>query len=67
MKTLFDEVLERIRPDENETTKINKIYNNLKNEITKQNLDSLIVGSIAKGTNLKFSTHQDPENRTSVY
>ena len=53
MKTLFDEVLERIRPDENETTKINKIYNNLKNEITKQNLDSLIVGSIAKGTNLK--------------
>ena len=53
MKTLLDEVLERIRPDENETTKINKIYNNLKNEITKQNLDSLIVGSIAKGTNLK--------------
>ena len=53
MKTLFDEVLERIRPDENETTKINKIYNNLKNEINKQNLDSLIVGSIAKGTNLK--------------
>ena len=53
MKTLFDEVLERIRPDENETTKINKIYNNLKNKITKRNLDSLIVGSIAKGTNLK--------------
>ena len=53
MKTLFDGVLERIRPDENETTKINKIYNNLKNEINKQNLDSLIVGSIAKGTNLK--------------
>ena len=53
MKTLFDEVLERIRPDENETTKINKIYNNLKNKITKRNLESLIVGSIAKGTNLK--------------
>ncbi len=53
MKTLLDEVLERIRPDENETTKINKIYNNLKNKITKRNLDSLIVGSIAKGTNLK--------------
>tara|TARA_B100000214_G_scaffold252508_1_gene185716 strand:+ start:1145 stop:2320 length:1176 start_codon:yes stop_codon:yes gene_type:complete len=53
VKTLLDEVLERIRPDENETTKINKIYNNLKNKITKRNLDSLIVGSIAKGTNLK--------------
>ena len=53
MKTLFDEVLERIRPDENETTKINKIYNNLKNKITKRNLESLIGGSIAKGTNLK--------------
>ena len=53
MKALFDEVLERIRPSENETAKINKIYNDLKNEITKQNLNPLIVGSIAKGTNLK--------------
>ena len=53
MKELFDEVLEKIRPKENEITKIKKIYNNLKNKITEQNLEPLIVGSIAKGTNLK--------------
>ena len=53
MKELFDEILEEIRPKENEITKINKIYNNLKNKITEQNLEPLIVGSIAKGTNLK--------------
>tara|TARA_B100000941_G_scaffold270339_1_gene228218 strand:+ start:1458 stop:2633 length:1176 start_codon:yes stop_codon:yes gene_type:complete len=53
VKELFDEVLEKIRPKENEITKIKKIYNNLKNKITEQNLEPLIVGSIAKGTNLK--------------
>ena len=52
MKELFGEVLEEIRPKENEITKINKIYNNLKNKITEQKLEPLIVGSIAKGTNL---------------
>ena len=53
MKELFDEVLEKIRPKENEIRKINKVYNNLKNNIIEQNLEPLIVGSIAKGTNLK--------------
>ena len=53
MKEILTEVLEKIRPGENETIKIDKIYSILKDKVTKQGLKPLIVGSIAKGTNLK--------------
>ena len=53
MKEILTEVLEKIRPGENETIKIDKIYSILKDKVTEQGLEPLIVGSIAKGTNLK--------------
>ena len=53
MKEILNEVLEKIRPDENETRKIDRIYGILKDKVIEQGLKPLIVGSIAKGTNLK--------------
>ena len=53
MKEILNEVLEKILPGENEKRKIDKIYSILKDKVIKQGLEPLIVGSIAKGTNLK--------------
>jgi len=53
VKEILNEVLEKIRPDENEARKIDRIYGILKDKVTEQGLKPLIVGSIAKGTNLK--------------
>ena len=53
MKEILDQVLEKIRPSDNEIRKIDEIYNRLSNKVTKKGLKPLIVGSIAKGTNLK--------------
>ena len=53
MREILNDVLEKIRPDKNETRKIDKIYSILKDKVTEQGLEPLIVGSIAKGTNLK--------------
>ncbi len=53
MKEILNQVLEKIRPDKNETRKIDRIYGILKDKVTELGLKPLIVGSIAKGTNLK--------------
>ncbi len=53
MKGILNQVLEKTRPEENETRKINEISSILNSKVTEQGLEPLIVGSIAKGTNLK--------------
>ena len=56
MNHILVEVLEKIRPDENESKKIDELSQNLidkVNAIDGVNIEPLIVGSVAKGTNLK--------------
>ena len=53
MKKILNDVLEKIRPNENEKEKINRIYRTLKDKVIEEGAEPLIVGSIAKGTNLK--------------
>ena len=56
MNQILVEVLEKIRPDENESKKIDELSQNLidkVNAIDGVNIEPLIVGSVAKGTNLK--------------
>ena len=56
MNQILVEVLEKIRPDENESKKIDDLSQNLidkVNAIDGVNIEPLIVGSVAKGTNLK--------------
>ena len=53
MKEILYQVLEKVRPSDSEIRKIDEIYNSLSNKVSKQGLKPLIVGSIAKGTNLK--------------
>ena len=53
MKKILNDVLEKIRPKENEKEKIDRIYRTLKDKVIKEGGEPLIVGSIAKGTNLK--------------
>ncbi len=56
MNQILEKVLEKIRPDENESKKIDSLSQNLidrVNTIDGSNFEPLIVGSVAKGTNLK--------------
>ena len=56
MNQILEKVLEKIRPDENESKKIDSLSQNLidrVNAIDGSNFEPLIVGSVAKGTNLK--------------
>ena len=53
MKKILNDVLEKIRPNENEKEKIARIYKTLKDKVIEEGVEPLIVGSIAKGTNLK--------------
>ena len=46
MKKILDQVLEKIRPSDNEIRKIDEICNSLSNKVTKKGLKPLIVGSI---------------------
>ncbi len=56
MNQILIEVLEKIRPDENESKKIETLAQNLigkVNAVEGLSFEPLIVGSVAKGTNLK--------------
>ena len=53
MNQILSDVLERIRPDEKEREKISNISKKLKDKVIKEGIQPLIVGSVAKGTNLK--------------
>ena len=56
MNQILEKVLEKIRPGENESKKIDSLSQNLidrVNTIDGSNFEPLIVGSVAKGTNLK--------------
>ena len=52
MNQILEKVLEKIRPDENESKKIDSLSQNLVdkvNAIDGSNFEPLIVGSVAKG------------------
>ena len=53
MNKIFNDVLEKIRPDKKEIEKIADISQKLKDKVVRENVEPLIVGSVAKGTNLK--------------
>lgn len=53
MKEILNEVLEKIRPDKKEIEKIANISKKLKDKAVRENVEPLIVGSVAKETNLK--------------
>ena len=53
MKQLLNQVLERIRPERKEIDKISKISKKLLDKANDSKVKPLIVGSVAKGTNLK--------------
>lgn len=53
MNKILVEVLKRIKPNKKETDKILRISKELINKVKKYNIKPLIVGSIAKNTNLK--------------
>ncbi len=53
MNQIFNDVLEKIRPDKKEIEKIADISQKLKDKVVRENVEPLIVGSVAKGTNLK--------------
>ena len=42
MKEILDQVLEKIRPSDNEIRKIDGIYNSLSNKVTKKGLKPLL-------------------------
>ena len=53
MKEILNEVLEKIRPDKKEIEKIANISKKLKDKAVRENVEPLIVGSVAKETTLK--------------
>ena len=53
MNQILNDVLEKIRPDKKEIEKIADISKKLKDKVVRENVEPLIVGSVAKGTNLK--------------
>ena len=53
MNQLLNDVLEKIRPDKKEIEKIANISKKLKDKAVRENVEPLIVGSVAKETNLK--------------
>ena len=53
MKQLLNEVLEEIKPNTKETENYSVIIKDLTNKVTETNVETIIVGSIAKGTNLR--------------
>ena len=53
MNQILNDVLEKIRPDKKEIEKIADISKKLKEKVVRENVEPLIVGSVAKGTNLK--------------
>ena len=53
MKQLLNEVLEEIKPNAKETKNYSVIINDLTNKVHETNLETIVVGSIAKGTNLR--------------
>ena len=53
MKEILNDVIEKIRPDKKEVEKITDISKKLKDKVIRENVEPLIVGSVAKGTNLK--------------
>jgi len=50
---ILNDVLEKIRPDKKEIEKIANISKKLKDKAVRENVEPLIVGSVAKETNLK--------------
>ena len=53
MNQILNVVLEKIRPDKKEREKIANICKKLKDKVIQEGSEPLIVGSVAKGTNLK--------------
>ena len=53
MNQILNDVLEKIRPDKKEIGKIANISKKLKDKAVRENVEPLIVGSVAKETNLK--------------
>ena len=53
MNKILNEVLEKIKPDKTEIKKISLITRNLIGKVNEFGAEALIVGSVAKGTNLK--------------
>lgn len=53
MNQILNDVLEKIRPDKKEIEKIANISKKLKDKAVRENVEPLIVGSVAKETNLK--------------
>ncbi len=53
MKQLLNEVLEEIKPNAKETENYSVIIKDLTNKVTETNVETIVVGSIAKGTNLR--------------
>ena len=53
MNQILNDVLEKIRPDKKEKEKIANISKKLKDKAVRENVEPLIVGSVAKETNLK--------------
>ena len=53
MDQRLNDVLEKIRPGKKENKKIDEIARNLKDKAIKEGAKPLVVGSVAKGTNLK--------------
>tara|TARA_B100001250_G_scaffold115613_1_gene97978 strand:+ start:1024 stop:2199 length:1176 start_codon:yes stop_codon:yes gene_type:complete len=53
VKQLLNEVLEEIKPNAKETENYSVIIKDLTNKVTETNVETIVVGSIAKGTNLR--------------
>ena len=53
MKQLLNEVLEEIKPNAKETENYSLIIKDLTNKVIETNVETIVVGSIAKGTNLR--------------
>ncbi len=53
MNKIFNGVLKKIRPDKKEIEKIADISKKVKDKVVRENVEPLIAGSVAKGTNLK--------------
>ena len=53
MKQLLNEVLEEIKPNAKETENYSVIIKDLTNKVIETNVETIVVGSIAKGTNLR--------------
>ncbi|MFL2941591.1 MAG: CCA tRNA nucleotidyltransferase [Candidatus Poseidoniales archaeon] len=53
MKQLLNEVLEKIKPNAKEAENYSIIIKDLTSKVSETNVETMVVGSIAKGTNLK--------------